>query len=114
MACQDYILYAKARGFGRRHIFFKEIMPGLIQVLEGDLTKVTLIVLSNLFIAERLFILSGITTFLFHYGFQKPNIFGGGYQFNIVVNCLIYLFLLFFIVRTGLKLLLLLIRKWGY
>jgi len=106
ISCQGYILCALARGFSRRHIFVREILPGLVPVLENDLSKLTLMILSNLFIAEQLFMLQGITRIIFLHGFTQRTIYGsGGYQYGLIVCGLVYVFLLYLITRFALGLL---------
>jgi peptide/nickel transport system permease protein len=105
ISCQDYILCAQARGFSRRHIFLREILPGLVPVLENDLSKLTLMILANLFIAEQLFLLQGITRLMFMHGFTRRTVYGsGGYQYALIVNSMVYVFLLFLITRFALSL----------
>ncbi|MCG8571400.1 MAG: ABC transporter permease subunit [Spirochaetes bacterium] len=112
ITCQDYILCAISRGFTKKHIFLREIFPALIPTLEADIHKTTIMIISNLFIAETLFLLPGITRLLFRYGFQQRNIItGGSYQYNLVVNCLLGMVIIFILVRTFLKLLLYITRK---
>jgi peptide/nickel transport system permease protein len=112
ISCQNYILCARARGFSRRHIFLREILPGLIPVLENDLSKLTLMILSNLFIAEQLFLLQGITRIMFLHGFTQRTVYGsGGYQYALTVSGLLYVFLLFLITRALLGLVVRLLRR---
>jgi peptide/nickel transport system permease protein len=112
ISCQNYILCARARGFTRRHIFLREILPGLVPVLENDLSKLALMILSNLFIAEQLFLLQGITRIMFLHGFTQRTVYGsGGYQYALTVSGLLYVFLLFLITRAFLGLVVRLLKR---
>lgn len=100
VSCQDYIQFARAKGLKRSKIIFSHFIPALLPGLSVDVTKVTILVLSNVFITERLFRIKGITAFMFKYSFQSE----GGYQFGFVVSCLLYIFLIYIIVSISLKL----------
>ena len=106
VSCQDYIQFARAKGIKRSRIIFKHIIPALLPGLSTDVTKVSLLVLSNLFIAERLFRIQGITHVLFYFSFNGRT---GGYQYDFVISCLLYTFLIYIIIRFTLKFLLLFI-----
>jgi peptide/nickel transport system permease protein len=106
VSCQNYIQYARAKGLKRSKIIFNHVIPALLPGLSVDVTKVTTLVLANVFIAERLFWINGITTFMFKYSFQSE----GGYQFGFVVSCLLYIFLIYIIVSISLKLFIYTIR----
>mgnify|MGYP006291852235 FL=1 len=63
--------------------------------------------MANLFITERLFNIPGITRLLFTYGFMSQGFNRlAGYQYGLVVNCLLTLILLFFFVYASFRLLL--------
>lgn len=109
---QDYILFSLSQGHSRLNIFIKQVMPALLHELSADVTKVTLLVLSNVFIAEQLFRIMGITRMMFLWGFRQPNPFGGGgYQYAFVVNCLLFILVLYLIVSNFLKLIIRLLIK---
>ena len=102
---QDYILFARSQGHSRFKIFIKQVIPALLHTLSADIAKVTLLVLSNVFIAEQLFRIMGITRMMFLWGFRQPNPFGGGgYQYAFVVNCLLFILVLYLIVSNFLQL----------
>jgi len=105
ITCQDYILFARSRGLSKSQIFFRHVIPALLPLLSADVTKITLMILSNMFIAEQLFRISGVTQALFKYGLN------GGYRFTLVVNCLLCILLLYLIVSQGLKFIIWLVRK---
>jgi peptide/nickel transport system permease protein len=112
VSSQEYILFAKARGLSRWAIFRGHILPGIIPQLEADAGKITTMVMANLFIAEQLFLLKGITRIMFYYGFQVRTPYGqGGYQFFLVANCLLALVVLYFILRAFLGFLISLARR---
>ena len=105
VTCQDYIQFARAKGIKRKKLFFSHIIPALLPGLSTDVTKVSLLVLSNVFIAENLFLIQGITHVMINFSFQG----GGGYQFDFVITCLLYIFAIYLIISTVLKLLIKLI-----
>ncbi|MGL1893449.1 MAG: ABC transporter permease subunit [Spirochaetaceae bacterium] len=109
VSCQNYIQFARAKGLKRSKIIFSHIIPALLPGLSVDVTKVTTLVLANVFITERLFRITGITTFMFKYSFLSE----GGYQFGFVVSCLLYIFLIYLIVSISLKLIIYCIRIIG-
>jgi len=106
VTCQDYILYARSKGLSRLAIFKHHIVPALIPQLQGDSTKIILLVLSNMFIAEQLFRINGITRMLMVYGLS------GNYQYRYVVHSLFCLFVLYLITRSSLRVVLWLLIKW--
>jgi len=75
---QDYILFAHSQGQSKIKIFTKQVIPALLHELSADVTKITLLVLSNVFITEQLFRITGITRMMFLWGFRQANPFGGG------------------------------------
>ncbi|MDQ0186658.1 ABC transporter permease subunit [Cytobacillus kochii] len=87
---QDYILFARSKGLSANEIYFRHIYPNVTPYLKAEIPKITFILLSNLFIVEYLYNIRGITILLFsHTDF--------GYQYNVVVFCLIFIFLLYII-----------------
>jgi len=100
VSCQDYIQFARAKGITRRRVFFYHIIPALLPGLSADVTKVAILVLANVFITENLFLIQGITHVMINFSFQG----GGGYQFDFVITCLLYIFAIYIIISTVLKL----------
>jgi peptide/nickel transport system permease protein len=99
VACQDYILFAQSKGLTRFNIFKCHVIPALIHQLKADSTKMILMILSNLLITEQLFRINGLTRMMFINGIE------GKYQFQLVVNSLLLLSLLYLIIRFGVWLL---------
>jgi peptide/nickel transport system permease protein len=100
VSCQDYIQFARAKGITRRRVFLYHIIPALLPGLSADVTKVAILVLANVFITENLFRIQGITHVMLKFSFQG----GGGYQFDFVITCLLYIFAIYLIISTALKL----------
>ena len=101
-----YVLNVKARGFTDRHIFFRHILPGVLVKLREELPKILGFSIANLFITERLFNIPGITRLLFTYGFMSQGFNRlAGYQYGLVVNCLLTLIVLFFLLYGTFRLL---------
>ncbi|MBN2656291.1 MAG: ABC transporter permease subunit [Spirochaetales bacterium] len=96
----DYIQFARAKGITRKKTFILHLVPALLPGLAADSTKVAMLVLANVFIAENLFFIKGITHVMIHFSFQS----GGGYQFDFVVTCLLYIFMIYQIINLLLRL----------
>jgi len=101
VSCRDFIQFARAKGISRRRTFFLHLVPALLPGLSADTAKVAMLVLANVFIAENLFLIQGITHVMVNFSFSG----GGGYQFDFVVTCLLYIFALYLIISTALRLL---------
>ncbi|RAP75783.1 ABC transporter permease subunit [Paenibacillus montanisoli] len=95
---EDYISFAKARGLGKRYIIFYHALPNVLPFVKADLHKFMGILFGNLFIFEYLYHLNGVTLLVFSnaYAFE-------GYQYNLVVNGIFTLLLLYAIVFTLLR-----------
>lgn len=103
LRCEQYILFGKARGLSRRALVTGHVLPGIIPAVRGDLPRVTGMMLGSLFVVERLFALGGVTRALFTYGFYGI-VRGGGYQYNLVVNCFFLCVILYGILYLTLSL----------
>ncbi|GIO25798.1 ABC transporter permease subunit [Ornithinibacillus bavariensis] len=99
---EDYILSAKAKGLKKRHIYMHHVIRNVLPYLKADLHKVIAIMMSNLFIVEYLFNVRGLTTLLFG---------GTMYQYNLVVNTLFSLVLLYLLIYWLLRLLILIMER---
>ncbi|MCK4542377.1 MAG: ABC transporter permease subunit [Spirochaetales bacterium] len=94
---EQYILNAHARGIHKRSIFFRHILPGVFRGVKSELPRVFGLIMANLFIAERLFNMPGITRIIFSYGFRTPQSWRlSDYQYHLVVNSLLALIIVFF------------------
>ncbi|MDF2718055.1 MAG: hypothetical protein K0R28_4980 [Paenibacillus sp.] len=86
---EDYIGNAKARGLGKGYVVWFHALPNVLPFVKGDLHKLMAIIMGNLFVVEYLFNNNGITMLIF------SNAFDNGYQYNIVVNALLALMVLY-------------------
>lgn len=91
---EDYVLTARARGLNKLYIYVQHIFRNLLPFLKADLYKVTSIMMGNLFIVEYLYNLPGMTRLLFTYG----------HQFNLIVNTLFVLAVMYVVFLWGMKL----------
>ncbi|WP_099158217.1 ABC transporter permease subunit [Virgibacillus ndiopensis] len=91
----DYILTAKAKGLRKIYIFVQHVIRNVLPYLKADLHKVIAILMSNLFIVEYLFNISGLAGFLFN---------TGEYQFNLTTNILITLVVLYIVLYWFIRL----------
>ncbi|WP_188455589.1 ABC transporter permease subunit [Virgibacillus oceani] len=91
----DYILTAKAKGLQRIYIFVQHVIRNVLPFLKADLHKVIAILMSNLFIVEYLFNISGLAGFLFN---------TSEYQFNLTTNILITLVVLYLVLYWFIRL----------
>ncbi|WP_308639752.1 ABC transporter permease subunit [Paenibacillus silvisoli] len=95
---EDYISFAKARGLTKRYIIFFHALPNVLPFVKADLHKFMGILFGNLFIFEYLYNLNGVTLLVFSNAFAYE-----GYQYNLVVNGLVTLLLLYAVVFTLLR-----------
>lgn len=95
---EDYISFAKARGLGKTYIIFFHAVPNVLPYLKADLHKFMGILFGNLFIFEYLYNLNGVTLFVFSNAFVSGN-----YQYDLVVNGIFTLFVLYAIVYALLR-----------
>ena len=93
---QTFILYARAKGLSNMHIRLFHLGPAALHLIKGDLHKILAILFTNLFISERMFNNSGITSFLFN------NIS----EYNCTVNTIIAMLLMYLLLYAALNLLL--------
>ncbi|GKU83441.1 hypothetical protein NCCP28_28370 [Niallia sp. NCCP-28] len=95
---QDYILTGVAKGLNRKQIYLYHVTTNVTPFFKADLHKILSIMISNLFIVEYLFNIRGMTSMLF----LTQTTFG--YQYNLVIFCLLGLFFLYlaiFLLFTG-------------
>ncbi|OZU90198.1 hypothetical protein CIL03_03380 [Virgibacillus indicus] len=91
---EDYILTAKAKGLQKLYIFIQHVIRNVLPYLKADLHKVIAIMMSNIFIVEYLFNINGLSAFLFNVS----------YQFDLTVNILISLIVLYLLLYWGVRL----------
>ncbi|MBG9544418.1 peptide ABC transporter permease [Cytobacillus firmus] len=86
---EDYILTAIGKGLSKPRIYLFHVTTNVLPYLKADLKKITGIMISNLFVVEYLYNTRGVTTMLFQIQVKF------GYQYNLVVLCLISIMLLY-------------------
>lgn len=92
---EDYILTSKAKGLRKIYIFIQHVVRNVLPFLKADLHKVFAILMSNLFIVEYLFNISGLSALLFN---------SISYQFDFTVNILLVLVLLYIVLYGSARL----------
>ncbi|SFS54274.1 ABC transporter permease subunit [Paenibacillus sp. BC26] len=97
---EDYISFAKARGLGKRYIIFFHALPNVLPFVRADVHKFLGILFGNLFIFEYLYNLNGVTLLVFSNAYAYE-----GYQYNLVVNGLFTLLLLYAVMLLLMKVL---------
>ena len=102
---ENYILTAKSKGLKKRYIYIYYITSNVIPYLKADLHKVISIMMANLFVVEYLYNTRGLTTILFQYQVHF------GYQYNLVIMCLISFFILYLAFYFSLLLLIVSIER---
>jgi len=100
VSAEDYILMAKSKGLSKKYIYFFHVTSNVVPYLKADLHKVLSLMIGNLFIVEYLYNTRGLTSLLFLHQIKF------GYQYNLVMICLISLFILYLTCYYSLKLLL--------
>ncbi|MBB6480520.1 ABC transporter permease subunit [Spirochaeta isovalerica] len=106
---EDFVLFAKAKGIDRRNIYIRHIFPSVVKNLRSDLKKYLTLIISNLFIIERIFNIPGISrlffTFAYSVGWQYTGAAGKGRftalistQINVALISLIALIAVYFTV----------------
>jgi peptide/nickel transport system permease protein len=100
VSTEDYIQVARGQGLSRFTIYRRHILPNVVMTLQADLHKVLAMLLGNLFIAEYLFNIRGVTRLIFSYGLVRS------YQFNLVANGFISLLVLYGLLFLFLRLVL--------
>ncbi|QHW34800.1 ABC transporter permease subunit [Paenibacillus rhizovicinus] len=96
---EDYISFAKARGLGKTYIVFFHALPNVLPFVKADLHKFMGILFGNLFIFEYLYNLNGVSMLVFSNAFANE-----GYQYSLVVNGILTLFVIYAIVYAALRL----------
>ena len=111
---EPFILFAKSQGLSRSRILRLHLLSAVLPALEGEVYRITGLLLANLCITEALFILPGMTRFLFRYGFQiyRPDALAS-YQYFLVVDCLAVLIGIYLASIALLRLALLLLRRFA-
>ncbi len=113
----NYILYAKAKGLTKNVIFYRHILPGVIPVVLAEIPRLTSLLLTNLFIAERLYNIPGVTRFLFYILGQNSKPSSYEYQFfqgHVVVNTLFGFLLLYMLCYLTLLIIIKIFKKVNY
>jgi len=87
---EDYIASAKARGLGKAYILFFHALPNVLPFVKADLHKFMGLMIGNLFIVEYFYNMYGITKLLFSDAFGAQ-----GYQYDLVVNGILTLLVLY-------------------
>lgn len=100
IAGEEYILYARSRGYTRRRIIFRHLLPGVLGSLEADLSRILGILMASLFITERMFRIPGITSFMFQFAFAvgfDPVARRSSYaaQFNVALISMVALLVVY-------------------
>lgn len=105
---EDFILFAKAKGISRRQIYIRHIFPSVVKNLRSDLRKYLILIMSSLFIIERIFNLPGISrlffTFAYSVGWQYGVAGNARYsavistQMNVAILCLLALIAVYYTV----------------
>lgn len=102
---EDYILTAIGKGLSKPRIYLYHVTTNVLPYFKTDLQKVTGIMISNLFVVEYLYNTRGITTMLFQIQVKF------GYQYNLVVLCLISIMLLYISVFCTFKLIIYIVER---
>lgn len=89
VSTENYVLTAKSKGLSKFYIYVYYVSLNVFPYLKADLFKVTSILIGNLFIVEYLYNTRGLTSILFQYQVHF------GYQYNLVVMCLLSFFILY-------------------
>ena len=103
---EDYILMAKSKGLGKKYIYLYHVTTNTLPFLKADLHKVLSIMMGNLFIVEYLYNTRGLTSFIFVHSSKF------GYQYNLVIICLLSLFVLYLFCYHSIRLLLAVVERW--
>jgi peptide/nickel transport system permease protein len=100
VSTEDYIQVARGQGLSRLAIYRRHILPNVLMTLQADVHRVLAMLLGNLFIAEYLFNIRGVTRLIFSYGLVRY------YQFNLVANGFLALLVLYGLLFLALRLVL--------
>jgi peptide/nickel transport system permease protein len=101
ISTEEYILVARGRGLSRFAIYRRHVLPNVLATLQADLHKVLATLLGNLFIAEYLFNIRGVTRLIFSYGINRYS-----YQYNLVANGFMAVLVLYALLFVALRLVL--------
>jgi ABC-type dipeptide/oligopeptide/nickel transport system permease component len=109
---REYLVGARARGLPQATILWRHVFAGVYPILQVEIGRVFALTLGSLFIAERLFNLTGLTRWLFNYAFVLPTSSRlGFYQYPHVVNCLVALMAVYLVGLAVLQVLLTIARR---
>lgn len=106
ISAEDYILLAKSKGLGKTYIYLLHVTTNVLPFLKADLHKILSIMIGNLFIVEYLYNTRGLASFIFLHSSKF------GYQYNLVIICLLSLFVLYLICYYSLRFLLAAVERW--
>jgi peptide/nickel transport system permease protein len=106
ISAEDYILLAKSKGLGKTYIYLFHVTTNVLPFLKADLHKILSIMIGNLFIVEYLYNTRGLASFIFLHSSKF------GYQYNLVIICLLSLFVLYLICYYSLRFLLAAVERW--
>ena len=67
---EDFVLFAKAKGIDKWSIYTRHIFPSVVKNLKGDLKKYLTLIMTNLFIIERIFNIPGISRLFFSFAYS--------------------------------------------
>jgi len=106
---EDFVLFAKAKGISRRNIYLRHIFPSVVKNLRSDLKKYLTLIISNLFIIERIFNIPGISRLFFTFAYSVGWLYTGSAgkgrfvahistQANVAILCLLAMIGVYFAV----------------
>jgi len=105
---EDFVLFAKAKGINRWNIYIRHIFPSVVKNLRGDLKKYLTLIMSNLFIIERIFNIPGISRLFFSFAYNVSWEYASAAQgrfmavvdtqLNVAIVCIIMLLIIYFVV----------------
>jgi len=89
-AAADFTTYARAKGLSERAIRLRHVGAAVVPSMEAELPSLLALMQTNLFMAEYLFSLPGITRLLFTAAFPGRNLqMTRGYQYPLAVAVLL-------------------------
>jgi len=91
---EEYILTAKSKGLKKMTIILQHVIRNVLPYLKADLHGMMAIMMGNLFIVEYLFNIPGVTKLIFS---------EADYQFNLTVNGLLTLVLIYILLYWGIR-----------
>lgn len=89
-SASDYIAYARSKGLPERLVRMRHVGAAIVPKMEADLPLSMAVMVASMFIVEYVFALPGVARLLFTAGFPGWNPgWMEGYQYRVVVLCLI-------------------------